>query len=273
MPSNKKFLVSTITPCYKMEKYLQTFLKELPKQTIFENIQVILDHNEPTEQEKKWVENFQDKYPNTIKWIIRDKVDPIGVSMNRCIENASTDKVAIWNIDDLRTLDSLEKQVKFLDDNPQFDVVFGNFVVVDKFPSFKGKFIDHISWFRRKEELEKSMILGPFFMWKKNLCERAGYFDEQLKSGADFDLAVRLAKNGNIGMVHGVLGYYLNEGKGASTKGDGRQQIERTLIEMRYGIEDKIDHNIVPYVQKENYEQDFIVSFGNKYSVKNFLGY
>ena len=40
-------LVSTITPCYKGKAYLKDFLKDLPNQTMFEEIEVVLDHNDP----------------------------------------------------------------------------------------------------------------------------------------------------------------------------------------------------------------------------------
>jgi hypothetical protein len=37
------------------------------------------------------------------------------------------------------------------------------------------------------------MYCGPFRAWKKKVHEKIGYFDEQLKSGADFDLMIRIA--------------------------------------------------------------------------------
>ena len=46
-----KPLVSTITPCFRMKRYLQGFLESLPKQTFFEQLEVVLGHNEPTEEE------------------------------------------------------------------------------------------------------------------------------------------------------------------------------------------------------------------------------
>ena len=66
-------------------------------------------------------------------------------------------------------------------------------------------------------------------------------FDEQLVSGADFDLSIRLAANSRVGVINEVLGAYLDEGKGASTRPDNKQPLERTVIELRYGIYDKID--------------------------------
>ena len=47
----KKPLVSVITSCYKAEKYLPLYLESLLKQTFFDNIEVVMDHNEPAEAE------------------------------------------------------------------------------------------------------------------------------------------------------------------------------------------------------------------------------
>jgi hypothetical protein len=69
----------------------------------------------------------------------------------------------------------------------------------------------------------------------------AGLFDEQLVSGGDFDLAIRLALQGRAVRTTVPLGYYLDAGLGASTSPQSKQLVERTLIELRYAIYDKID--------------------------------
>lgn len=270
--SNSKPLVSTITPCFNMKRYLKLFLDELPKQTIFDRLQVVLDHNEPTPEELEWVREFQEKYPGVLKHIIVDPVEPIGTSMNRCIREADGDFVAIWNVDDLRTPDSLEKQANVLLENEEYDISHGNFVIVNKFPGTSGQFVDHSVYSHKPKEFTRSMVLGPFFMWRKSLCEKAGMFDEQLKSGADFDLAIRLAIHGKVGVAHGVLGYYLDEGRGASTRGDGKQPLERTLIEVRYGIYDKIVPQWLQKLQeKTEYKIDKVVFDETEHDVTSFV--
>lgn len=237
-----EILVSTITPCFRMKKYLRRFLDDLPKQTMFNQIEVVLDHNEPDDEEISWVKDFQKKYPDRLKHIIVDKVDPIGVSMNRCIREASGEFLAIWNVDDLRTDDSLELQYeKIIEEN--LGVVFGDFLIVKSFGSRDGKFVDCSKF--SDSDFMRSMVFGPFFMFRKGACEKAGYFDEQLRSGADFDLAIRLSANEKAAYVPGLLGYYLNEGLGASTRPNSVQALERTVIELRYGIFDKLDYDLV----------------------------
>ena len=42
-----------------MRKYLHTFLEELPRQTYFDRLEVVLDHNDPEPDELEWVRQFQ----------------------------------------------------------------------------------------------------------------------------------------------------------------------------------------------------------------------
>ena len=249
--------VSAITPCYKMKDYIEIFLERLPRQTFFNRMEVVLDHNEPERGEVELVRKFQKKYPGRLQHIIIKKVDPIGRSMNRCIHNAKGKFLTIWNVDDLRTNNSIELQYNQIKRDTKVGFVYGNYTIVKEFGSSSGKFIDHKNF--NKHELTKSMILGPFFMFKKNLCKRIGFFDEQLLQGADFDFAIRLALASKGKMVLENLGYYLNAQKGLSTKPNSLQPIEKDLICMRYGIFEKIENKNVPFFM--NYE---IKSFLNK---------
>jgi len=261
--------ISTITPCFKMERYLKLFLEELPKQSAFEDLEVVLDHNEPSVQELVWVKEFQTKYPNRLKHLITNPVIPIGTSMNKCIKESASDYLCIWNVDDLRTPRSLEYQINQLDQG--YDISCGAFVITNKFGEKYGKHIDVSS--NTKKDLEAgAMYVGPFFAFKKSLLTKSEHFDEQLKSGADYDLAIRLSlsSNNEIGYVQDILGYYLDEGKGASTNGNGNQPIERTLIEMRYGLDHKIEQQYVPLVKQRNYDVENIMCYGEKISVERF---
>lgn len=263
--------ISTITPCYKMERYLKLFLEELPKQTMFNEMEVVLDHNDPTEQELGWVKEFQEKHPGRLKHLVTVPVIPIGTSMNKCIQESSGEYLCIWNVDDLRTPKSIEYQVNQL--NNGFDISCGSFVITNQFGATFGKHIDVSHNSKKDLETDGAMYVGPFFAFKKSLLNKSDHFDEQLKSGADYDLAMRLSLSSEkeIGYIPQILGYYLDEGKGASTNGDGKQPIERTLIEMRYNLNHKIDQIFVPYVHQRNYDVKNITCFGKKIPVERFV--
>ena len=174
--------VSTITPCYNMGRYIKGFLDNLSTQT-HKDLEIILDHNDPTDEEITLVEDYNKQHDN-IFHIIVEGVDPIGVSMNRCIEFATGDYLCIWNVDDLRTPDSIEIMAKVLDENPDVDLVYGNYNIVPRFGETNGQYVNvepHIP------ELKTGFILGPFFMFRKSLIKKSGLFDEQFSSGADYD--------------------------------------------------------------------------------------
>jgi GT2 family glycosyltransferase len=254
-----------------MGKYLPKFLEDLGKQTIFPNFEVVLDLNDPEPWELELVEDYIDRYPKgVIKLILTTPVEQIGVSMNTCIKEASGEYLTIWNVDDLREPDSLEKQMKVLDENEDVDIVNTNFTIVRSFGSKVGQQIDHT--IATENDYKRGMLLGPFFMFRKSICERAGYFDEQLKSGADFDFAIRLAYNGKTMFSEGNGGFYLNEGLGASTSGD-RQPIEKTFIYVRYGINDKIiSEGCNAYMDRAmEYDIENITNYGKKINFKKFI--
>ena len=253
--------VSTITPCYNMSKYMKGFLDNLSTQT-HKDLEIVLDHNDPSDDEVKLVEEYNEQHDNILH-IKVEGVDPIGTSMNRCIEYATGDYLCIWNVDDLRTPDSIEVMAKALDENPDVDFVYGNYVIVPKFGSTEGQYVDESG---REEELTTGMILGPYFMFRKSILEKSGVFDEQLVQGADYDLALRLAFNGKGLHLPINLGYYLNEGLGQSTKPNSKQPIERTVIEMRYNIR-VLEPQLMPYTRE--YDVENIIVDEEKIPVSN----
>ena len=254
--------VSTITPCYNMSKYMKGFLDNLSTQT-HKDLEIVLDHNDPSDEEVKLVEEYNEQYDNILH-IKVEGVDPIGTSMNRCIEYATGDYLCIWNVDDLRTPDSIEVMARALDENPDVDFVYGNYVIVPNFGGTEGQYVDETG---REDELTTGMILGPYFMFRKSILEKSGVFDEQLIQGADYDLALRLALNGKGLHLPINLGYYLNEGLGQSTKPNSKQPIERTVIELRYNIR-VLEPHLVPYTRQ--YDVENIIVDEEKIPVSNF---
>ena len=253
--------VSTITPCYNMSKYMKGFLDNLSTQT-HKDLEIVLDHNDPSDEEVKLVEEYNEQHDNILH-IKVEGVDPIGTSMNRCIEYATGDYLCIWNVDDLRTPDSIEVMAKALDDNPDVDFVYGNYTIVPNFGGTQGQYVDETG---REDELTTGMILGPYFMFRKSILDKSGVFDEQLVQGADYDLALRLAFNGKGLHLPINLGYYLNEGLGQSTKPDSKQPVERTVIELRYDIR-VLEPQLVPYTR--TYDIENIIVDEEKIPVSN----
>jgi hypothetical protein len=259
--------VSTLTSCYRGEKYLPLFLEKMPEQTAFDRLEIVLDLNAPTAEELRLVERFRDRYPEHLRYTVQDQVVTYSASWNNCIRSSSGEYLAVWNIDDLRTDDSIEKQARLLDERPEIGITHGKYMIVSQFGSTEGPFKnekagDH--W-----DATKRFIFGPFYMFRRSLLERAGVVDEQLRSSADFDHTVRLAMHTRSARVDGNLGYYLMANTGLSNNPDSRIDIENFVIRMRYGIYDRMWYHYL--AASSDYDAYKILNGGSWIPVSSFV--
>jgi nucleoside-diphosphate-sugar epimerase/glycosyltransferase involved in cell wall biosynthesis len=239
--------ITVITHCDNRKEHLRHFLKELPNQTLFRRLEVVLYHTSPDDEEMKWIADFNKTHHNIIKHVVVTKQDSVGVSMNFSLQKATGDFITMWNVDDIRTHDSLEQQVAILQKNPEIGVVYGDYKVVTSFGKTDGKIVSDALI---EDELTRSMIIGPFFMFRKSLLKKVGMFDEQLRSGADFDFAVRLGFHTKFARTSGILGSFFDERMRPESHLGSLQTLERTVVELRYGIYDKIDYDYVGEAEK-----------------------
>lgn len=235
--------VSVIISLYKGERYLERFLRNITEQTWFDHIEFVIDHNAPTSRELEMISSFQRDHPGRINHLTHDDVVTYSCSWNRCLDNATADIAAIWNVDDMRTPSSIEDGAKPIIEG-KADLTFGNYTRVIEHGRKEGKMVrlydvDPFYYSRR-------FVFGPFFMFRRSLCEKAGMLDEQMRASADLDLAIRLTLHGKIMPMDVNMGYYLDEGKGLSTSASGRRKVEDTVIGLRYGNYDGLYYQKVP---------------------------
>jgi glycosyltransferase involved in cell wall biosynthesis len=232
--------VSIILSLYNVESYLEKYFEEVLKQKGVENIEFSIIHNKATQKEKIIIDSFRGKLN-----IIYQEVplEPLYVSWNRAILQSSADYIACWNVDDLREYNSVERMIKTLDENSKAGFTYGDIIIVNEFCKKEGRYIKTPKY--TKSLGTTGAIGGPFFMWRRSLLHKVGYFDEQFKSGGDFDYTVRLSIFSRGMKTNGLIGYFLNNGSGLSTKSTELQVLERTAIQLRYGIWHTIDINYI----------------------------
>lgn len=259
--------VSTLTACWgSYGCYLKAFLESYANQSFFNNMEVVLAHFQPKKYELELIKNFQKRYPGRLRHIIGNKVKGLYNSWNLCAKNAKGKYLVVWNVDDLRTENSIEMQFNLIK-SEDTGFVYGNYTDVIKFGDQDGNFVDFSKF--KKNELLRSMILGPFYMFKKDLWRKIGFFDEQFKIAGDFDFAIRLALVSKGKMVVKNLGYYLNSQKGLSTKPNRLQNIEKDQICFRYGIFDKIEKKNLQHLL--SFEVKNLLYNGRFRSINKFL--
>lgn len=234
-------LISIITSVYKGTHYLDGFLENVSQQTIAERSELILIINEGTETDYKNIERYQEIYPGEIIKTSITPVESLAKSWTRGCRAARGEFISLWNVDDRRPLDSLERQISSLISNTECSLSYGDFLFVDEPGQRLGKpFISRP--FSKKDFCNGAQTGGAFLVFKKNIFEQVNYFDEQLKIGVDFDFEQRIVHS-NIKMVKtdGIIGYFTHNGTGLSTNLSTPIPVaEQTAIRLRYGIFQKV---------------------------------
>ena len=232
--------VSVLLSVYRAERYLHQYLENVLEQTLGEAVELSVVHNDPTPGERSILDAFDGRIR-----MIRSETERESLykSWNRAIAQSSGDYLACWNADDLRTPDSLERMARTLDEDSEAGWTYGDFLISRCHGNRTGRHVRSVEWSR--DRATRGAIGGPFFVWRRNLLEQVGWFDEQFRSGGDFDYTARLSLASRGARTPGMLGYFLSTGEGLSTSGE-LQPIERTVIQLRYGIYETVDWHYVP---------------------------
>ncbi len=121
------YKVSCITSIYNGKKWIQSFIDDILKQTIFEDIEFIfINANSPERTgEEKILLEYVEKYKN-LKYTRHPEDPGVYAVWNMGIKNASAEYISNWNLDDKRHPEHLEKHVKCLDENPEIDLAYSD---------------------------------------------------------------------------------------------------------------------------------------------------
>ena len=197
--------VTVIIPCYNREKFIGETLNSALYQS-YPNIEIIAVDDGSTDSTRKILENYE----KTITLLEHPGRANRGQSaaINLAMRSSESDYVAILDSDDVWEPQKIEKQVAFLEKNYDIGYVYANGYAIDE----KGKilyklfFTDHIPTGDPARVLLECPIGTPSaYLVRRNIFEKAGYFDESLRSAQDHDMAIRLAEIAKIGYIDQIL--------------------------------------------------------------------
>lgn len=224
--------VSIITSIYKASEFLFDFLLDVKRQSIFPNSEVlILDANEDQDNEDfKIISKFEGipnfKYTHIGKCSVYE-------AWNKGVELARSPIITNWNVDDRRCVSSLEHQVNFLENNKNIDLCYGQL----KISNTKNETFEDCNsnrfWPTLEGTLENQLRHNSphcLPVWRKDVHDRLGMFDESYFSASDYDMWFRILKGGgNLKKLDEVVGVYYENSKSISRN---RKTIDEALNEV-----------------------------------------
>lgn len=233
------FSCSIFCSFYKGEKFINGYLKDIFKQSIFKDVEFIfLDCNSP-EGEKHYILPLAQKYEN-IKYHKLDSDPGLYAAWNKAVDICSSSIVGNWNIDDRKNPESLEILLNEFDNDPDLDMTYGaTYISRIANEIFEDNVQNEIYPCYRHSLNNLLQHNSPHCMplWKKSIHDKIGYFNTQYDTVSDAELWLKLAVyGGKIRECNNIVGLYYWNPEGRSTDINLAQKNSIESYEMRTKI-------------------------------------
>jgi glycosyltransferase involved in cell wall biosynthesis len=217
-----KPFISVLIPVYNCEKYIQTAIESVLNQT-FSNFELLIIDDKSTDNTVEIIQQFQDE---RIRLVVKEKNSGYTNSLNWGIANAKGKYIARMDGDDICLPTRFEKQVSFLDANPDViacgssSIIIGTDTVVAvpenheeiKLALLKGNCMIHPSIMIRKDSIDKFSIS----------------YDTSKEPAEDYDLWVQLAIIGKLHNLQEVLLHYrIHENQVSNVRNENQKNIAK----------------------------------------------
>lgn len=232
----QKYKCSLFCSFYKGGQFIDGYIENIINQSIFKDIEfVFIDCNSP-DNEKEYILHLCKKNKN-IKYHKLEKDPGLYAAWNIAVKRCSADIIGNWNIDDRKNSDGVEIMLKKFERDVDLDVVYG-ITYVSRIANEKYIDNDFKQFYpclpHTIENLFKNNSPHCMPLWKKNLHDRYGFFDENYKTASDGDFWLRCALAGaKIEMINHPVGLYFENPRGRSTNPETLQEMVLEVNEMR----------------------------------------
>ena len=183
--------VSVVMSVYNEERHVEEAIRSILDQT-FKDFEFIVVDDGSTDKTPQILRSFSDP---RLK-IIRQRNMGLTKALNRGISLAEGEYIARMDADDVSLPERLERQVKFLDENPEVGIVGTAYYEIDA----EGRILGRERFPTRDEDLRKVLIrYNPFFhasvMIRRTVFEKVGLYDESFPYAQDYELWFRVARH------------------------------------------------------------------------------
>jgi len=208
--------VSVVMPAYNSEKYISESIDSMINQTYI-NWELIVVNDGSTDGTKKIIQEYTRKFPMKIRLIDKEKNEGISKGLNSAIKKADGIYICWLSSDDIYSIDMIENEINFLNNNKEFDIVFSNCDFINTDSEFlmscpKNYYYDELVKGDKTQPyrslLSKYCLNGCSVMCKKEHYEKIGGFNSKFLYAHDYDMWIRLAANYNIGYINNINVHY-----------------------------------------------------------------
>jgi glycosyltransferase involved in cell wall biosynthesis len=192
--------ISIITPNYNGGKYLESTILSVLNQDCKELEYIVIDGGSTDNS----IEIIK-KYEKSLAYWISEKDRGMYDAINKGIKRSTGDIVAYINSDDMYHSDVFQFVCKYFKDNIDIAMIYSDCDIVNGngeklytylFPEYNWNSFIRLNW---------SSIPQQTTFWRRELHEKIGYFDPELKMAGDFDFFARIGKTHKIKHVKNMV--------------------------------------------------------------------
>lgn len=226
-------VISVIMSNYNTsEKYLRESIESILNQS-FTDFEFIIVDDCSTNNGKSILESFND---DRIKVIFNEKNLGLAASLNKALQISKGEFIARMDSDDISLETRLEKQYKYLKSNPSVGLVAS---FAQKIGNDKGYIYSMVE---EPEKMNVPMFFGnvichPSVMFRKEVITNNHLkYNEEFKTGQDYELWSRLLKTEKVAIIPEVLlSYRIHNNQISNEK--KMDQIQNTMKVYSYMLE------------------------------------
>ncbi len=229
--------ISVIIPSYNHANYIKDAINSVLNQT-FQDFELLIGDDNSTDNSIEIINTFNDK---RIKKYFFKKNEGGSQNLNRLINLANTDYIAILNSDDYWEPTKLEKQYLLMENDKKIGACFTWVQYIDKngkkiFPE-KNVFIQE-----NKTQAERfkyffkngNCLCHPSILIRKHIYDEIGLYKVSYRQIPDFYQWMKLIQNYPIHIINECLVNFRWFGDEKNTSGYSIENINRTMQE--YGM-------------------------------------
>lgn len=208
--------VSVLMLTFNRPEYISRAIESILAQTV-QDWELIVVHDGPNEAIAEILASWQAREPR-VRYFRRLEKGNIAQATNFGLARARGQYVAILDDDDYWIpRDKLERQLRFLEENPDYAGCGAGVVCIDEQGRETMRYLKPSS---HEEIVSRALLANPIahstFVYRRALAGQVGGYDESLAGFQDWDLCLKLARLGKLyNFPEYFLAYQIWEGGGS----------------------------------------------------------
>ncbi|MBD2345357.1 glycosyltransferase family 2 protein [Anabaena subtropica] len=223
--------VSIVIPAYNAMAYLPTTLETVFQQT-FTDFEILIINDGSSDNIIDWVSSLTD---SRIRLITQENQGLTGAHNTGVIE-AKGEYIAFLDADDLWEPSKLEKQVSYLDKNPEVGLVDTWVMLIDEDGISTGTVLKTNAEGNVWQQIIQcpTVVCGSSPLVRNSCFQKVGLFDPEMGGSSDWDMWIRIAYRYAFGLIKEPLTLYRQHRSSMSKNCDRVFRENQSVIEKTF---------------------------------------